>query len=1811
MCAIALNFSLSGEAQQSTTFTLSNIGTTGGTSSPGGPGAYTVNGAGAGIKGENDSFSFLKIQTNGNVEMITKVTSQQNTNNYAIAGLMIRETLDADSAHATVGVSPANGINFYTRAKSPPTNRPTKVTLGPTSTPPVWLRIAKSGNTISGFSSSNGYSDWKLIGQTTLELSQTFYIGFAVASFADPTLSTAQFSNTVFMRDVPQRNPDMLLWLRADQGITENSGTISSWQDQSGFGNNAAQPTGTLQPKIATAALNGLPAIDFAKVTTNRWLQVPPGFSDLTNGVSIFVVAQSPGTVSNSRIVDFGNNTSSNNAQLYQASTSTWTFRAYNGNNGKSVETSSVAGSGYKLISVVHDGNYQATVYVNGSQVGIKNGAADMNNFIDIQRTGNFIGKAFGSADYWEGKIAEVIVIKRGVSVLERKSLESYFYYKYGSSVVSSPKPVPPTMSLNSGAYSSSQTLTMTPPPLVSEIRYTTNGTDPGVSVGNVYSSPISVSTSTMFKAVSVAGGQASDVVTTVIDIDANSVDVSRLGLNLWLKANIGVENSSGAVTTWHDLSGSNFNATQTESVDRPTLTTGTVGSSTKPVVAFSEVNSQWLNLPKGMKTGFSMFAVAKATKQGARRIVDLTDQDASTVQATVQGNDTFRYRVFNPSSSVLDSPTLNLTTHKLYEIIHNGSSTNAVIYTNGANPYPSTTMNTIAPVARSSNYIGRDFGGGGNSFFDGEIAELLIYTRALTDDERRGVEAYCFAKYGTPVSAMPTLPPPVIQPSNTTVTTNIVATVTATNDAEIYYTVDGSEPTQSSNHYNPAEGIDIEATTTVKAKAFKTNFTASAVATSTIIKNPNAGGIVNENLILWLNAQNVVGNHGDAVSSWGDGSGKLNNATQTTGANQPLLEKPAQNGMPSVKFDGSNDFMQFSNSSFANFTQGMTVFCVAKPSSSSAGRFIDFGNALSSDNIQFYQQNGTNFALSVLTGASASTINSSGVTSGTFKLFEARQNGAGAATLHVNGSQTASSSVSNITNITRTGNFLGKAFNSSNHFNGQIAELLVYDKILPEATCKVIEQYLIGKYALLATAQPVISPAVGVFPAGKQIVITHPTPGAAIYYDTAGGPDPTTPYNGPFPVSVSSTISAKAVLNGIASTPPVYAYIQIDGNTKNLPRESMLLWLKSDYWLSSGGVASWRDVSGSGNSATQSNVSKQPTCVSNAVNGLSAVEFSGTDKWMQLPTIASDFNNGMTLYVVNKPSAVDINDRILDMGTGSTANNLLLTLESTTASRFWTSGNASDSILGAGSVSTGAYKALEVIHTGREAAAIFSDGTQSKALTSIPNPTTADRTANYIGQSNAGANYFAGRIAEIILYDRILTPDERLQVQAYLVGRYALDSGKVIRPTISPLSGIYTGNQKVSMTAFPGASIHYTLTGANPDGSSPTYSSPIDITGTTTVKAIAKHESNLSAVSTNLIQLDPRANNVPRNGINLWLNGDFGLSVAPGTTLVTDWLDASGYGHDASQTDSGKRPDVTNEFGFPLVNTQLLSGVVSHPTHLDIAAGLSDFSNGLSFYAMTIPKTTTGTDNVLLNASNGLSNNNIEFRNLPGSGRAKARIRQGTGGVQQIQTPASDFPLDKLQVFEVKQSGANTAQIFINGVEKASSGLDNARNVTRLTNKLGANADASSTEFYKGGTGELFLFNRPLSDTERTQVLSYLASKFQLLSSTTLAPVITPSGGSYGAPLQVAITAPIGATIRYTTNGDDPAGTGSVKTYAQPFRVYFTQQVRAIATYQGVNSSESTQTFTLESTLWPAPNASDTTPLDLQLQFPTTAVPQ
>jgi hypothetical protein len=154
-------------------------------------GTFTVNGSGADIWDSADEFRYVYQTASGDCEMVARVAAVTNTNSWAKAGVMIRESLNANSSHALVAVTPGNGVSFQRRGSTGGASSDTNNSgLGA----PYWVRIVRSGSTFTAYRSADG-TNWTTIGSQTISMSSTVYIGLAVTSHADGTLCPATFNN--------------------------------------------------------------------------------------------------------------------------------------------------------------------------------------------------------------------------------------------------------------------------------------------------------------------------------------------------------------------------------------------------------------------------------------------------------------------------------------------------------------------------------------------------------------------------------------------------------------------------------------------------------------------------------------------------------------------------------------------------------------------------------------------------------------------------------------------------------------------------------------------------------------------------------------------------------------------------------------------------------------------------------------------------------------------------------------------------------------------------------------------------------------------------------------------------------------------------------------------------------------------------------------------------------------------------------------------------------------------------------------------------------------------------------------------------------------------------------------------------------------------------------------------------------------------------------------------------------------------------------------------------------------------------------
>ena len=162
-------------------------------------GTFTETGSGSDIWGTADAFHFLYEPVTGDGSIQSRVARVTNADRWSKAGVMVRETLDPGSPHAFMLVSSAKGVALQWR---PTTGGDSLSVAGSSSTPPRWVRLDRSGNTITGSESSDGVN-WTVVSTATIPMAPTFYVGLAVTSHTTSTSSTATISDVSTSFEAP------------------------------------------------------------------------------------------------------------------------------------------------------------------------------------------------------------------------------------------------------------------------------------------------------------------------------------------------------------------------------------------------------------------------------------------------------------------------------------------------------------------------------------------------------------------------------------------------------------------------------------------------------------------------------------------------------------------------------------------------------------------------------------------------------------------------------------------------------------------------------------------------------------------------------------------------------------------------------------------------------------------------------------------------------------------------------------------------------------------------------------------------------------------------------------------------------------------------------------------------------------------------------------------------------------------------------------------------------------------------------------------------------------------------------------------------------------------------------------------------------------------------------------------------------------------------------------------------------------------------------------------------------------------------
>ncbi len=166
-------------------------------------GTLTVKASGADIWSTSDQFNFAYQTLSGDGSIIARVVSIQNTDPWAKAGVMLRDTLAADSVQAMTILTPINGVRFQRRVLK---GYQSAGSTGPSVSAPYWVKLVRSGDTFTGYSSPDGVT-WTLVGSDTIIMSASVYVGLAVTSHNNTVLCTAVFDNVTIGPAGPTPTP--------------------------------------------------------------------------------------------------------------------------------------------------------------------------------------------------------------------------------------------------------------------------------------------------------------------------------------------------------------------------------------------------------------------------------------------------------------------------------------------------------------------------------------------------------------------------------------------------------------------------------------------------------------------------------------------------------------------------------------------------------------------------------------------------------------------------------------------------------------------------------------------------------------------------------------------------------------------------------------------------------------------------------------------------------------------------------------------------------------------------------------------------------------------------------------------------------------------------------------------------------------------------------------------------------------------------------------------------------------------------------------------------------------------------------------------------------------------------------------------------------------------------------------------------------------------------------------------------------------------------------------------------------------------
>ncbi len=417
-------------------------------------------------------------------------------------------------------------------------------------------------------------------------------------------------------------------------------------------------------------------------------------------------------------------------------------------------------------------------------------------------------------------------------------------------------------------------------------------------------------------------------------------------GLQLWLKADAGVTaDGEGLVTDWNDQTANANNATQFDPAKSPKLVANGVNS--KPVLRFDGTDD-YLEIPDSESlsiTGdLTTFFVVKFTDFANYRAVwakTLVNYPAPVDYYTLPNTGVPRVFRGNGSNAAGDSGFSDATTSlRANSFITTGFGISDTRVTHYLAAQSIGGGNITANIGDADTPL--IIGSRADLFtkMKGDIAEIVIYNRALTEAERVSVTDYLGRKYN-----IQNIPPTVTltaAPAGPALSIGDAVTLTAVPaDADgtiskVEFFANGSPlGTAIAPPWSVKVTLDSTGSYSFTARATddRDGIATSAATVRTVSGGGNTALEVLADLSLWVKADaGVTTGAGGAVTAWADQSPNHNDAAPADETTAPLLVTTGgPNGKPVLRFDGVDDALTVPDADSLSFDGDVTSFFVVK----------------------------------------------------------------------------------------------------------------------------------------------------------------------------------------------------------------------------------------------------------------------------------------------------------------------------------------------------------------------------------------------------------------------------------------------------------------------------------------------------------------------------------------------------------------------------------------------------------------------------------------------------------------------------------------------------------------------------------------------------------------------------------------------------------------------------------------------------------------------------------------------------------------